>query len=268
MSDKYYLPAIGMLKDAFFYVTGERKNFIAMAALPIIGLSILGTVLTHLYPEPLLVIDPETQVPSVNMSFIPILIVNTLLYVMFAVAWHRKWLVGEADITIYSALKWDTRKTKFLVRLIQIAGISFGIMIGLNLLISLLPGTGGFMISPFGTILAFAVLTLTFARLSLLFPAAAVDDSLDLKDCWNLTNGNGWRLGILAILPPIPLAFIQIIIQMVLFTILVAINIPTESLVVQLFLHLIQHSFNYFGIAIGVSALSMAYQKFRIQSPE
>lgn len=259
---KYNLPAMGMIKDAFLYVANERSNFIAMAALPIVGLSLIGTVLAVLYPEPILTIDPETERPIFNMSFLPIFIVNTILYVMFAVAWHRKWLVGEADITIYSALKWDIRKTRFLGRLIQIAGISFGIMIGLNLLLAFLPGTGGFMISPFGTVLAFAVLTLTFARLSILLPATAVDDEMDLKGCWDMTNGNGWRLGVLAILPPIPLAFIQIIIQMALFSVFDAMNV-TESMVVQLILQLISHSFNYFGIAVGVSALSMAYQEFK-----
>ena len=271
MSDKYYLPALAMVKDAFFYVASERKNFIAMAALPIVGLSIIGTLLAFFYPDPFIIADPENQTASVNseilVAYLPAYLLNGILYVMFAVAWHRKWLVGETDITIYSALKWDGRKTKFLGRSIQIIGLSFGVLFILSQLMLLISGNGNFLLSPIGFMLALATLTLTFGRFSLLLPAAAVDDEMNFKSCWHITDGNSWRLGILAILPPIPLAFIQLIIQAILFSIFEAINV-TDSLAVNLILHLIQQAFNYFAIAVGVSALSMAYQDFKTHGPQ
>lgn len=260
-SAKLQLPAAEIIKQAFRYVFVERHNFISMAFLPVVALSLFGSILLNLNPEPIITLPKEGEMPTFNLAFIPLLLVNLVFYVMFAVAWHRKWILGESEITIYSALRWDFNKSKFLLRLIQIFLISFGILLGLGIFLTLLPGTSGFLVSSFGTILVLAISTLIFARLSLLLPASAVGDNLNIKDCVALTNGNGWRLGVLAIFPPIPLAFLQLILSIILIGALSKLQME-NGLFGGLLLHLIEQVLNYIGIAVGVSALSMAYVAF------
>ncbi len=265
--ENFLLPANRILKESFQYIWVERRNFFAMALLPVVALSIIGSVLALLFPDPILTVDKESGIPSINFMIIPLLLVNIVFYAMFAIAWHRKWLMGESDITIYSALKWDKRKTKFITRLIQVFLLSFATIFALRIFLSLLPGTTGFLTSSLGMMLVIACITLVFARLSLLLPAAAVDDEMSVKDCFIMTNGNSWRLGILVILPPIPLTILQLVSHMVLFNIFDTLGV-SSSLFAGLIFNLVEQALNYIGIAVGVSALSMAYIFFKEKKSE
>jgi hypothetical protein len=53
------------------------------------------------------------------------------------------------------------------------------------------------------------------ARLSFVFPAAAVDENFGLRDSWRTTAGNAWRLigaYLLAVLPMLAIAFVLMLV--------------------------------------------------------
>jgi hypothetical protein len=62
---------------------------------------------------------------------------------------------------------------------------------------------------------AVVAVLLLWARLGLVFPAAAVGDPVKLADSWQITQGNGWRIFWLMILVSLPFAAVMLALIMV-----------------------------------------------------
>lgn len=279
MSANNELIPFRIIGRSFGYVWAERSEFIKMASLPIIVLSILSAVLWLVYPpEPLPAPQGELSAEEATALILSQafgggrlweMLADALLYVMFAVAWHRFFLVEDEETTVARALSWDANKTYFLFSLIgvflaaAIAGVP--IVLGFQLVLGGMAAPGssgaGFL---FGTLMA--VMFYTMGRLSLVFPAAAVGLRIGLRGAWNLSKGSGWRMAMILMLPYIPTFVAILIMATVLHGVLDAVGMA-DAATGKLIMALGTQAVAYFGLAVGVSALSMAYRELTSGSP-
>ena len=263
------LPVLNTIASAYRFIWEDRAALVRIAALPVVALALAGTVLDALVPDQPL--PPPSEDGSIDPAEIPINVgglVHTALtlcfYVMFAVAWHRKWLLPSESVTVWSALRWDGRKTQFLFRLVGLSLLSMAGALPAAIVAVTLTYTGLLPIQV-GTLMIVAALLLTFARLSLVFPATAVDDPLTIKGCWQLTQKNGLRLLMIVVAPALPITILQVLVVSTLYSMSVATDL-LDTLTGSLALGLLQQAFSYAGIAVGVTALSISYDHFRQQA--
>ncbi len=110
--------------------------------------------------------------------------------------------------------------------------------------------------APVLLVAAFPILMYCLTRLSLLFPAAAVDERLSVKSCWQRTKGNGWRIFSIYLLASLPLFLLVTAVSAVMALMLPA---PDASMTVLFLSGLVQQMLVYFSLAVGISVLSHVY---------
>lgn len=115
---------------------------------------------------------------------------------VFAVRWHRYMLLGESMSAGLFPPGWGS----FLL-----AGIKIGLAIFLPTFVLTL------ILPPIGALAGIA-LGLASARVSLIFPAAAVEQPIGLREAWDLIAGNYWRLFACVLLCVIPFGIVHAII--------------------------------------------------------
>lgn len=128
-----------------------------------------------------------------------------VLFVWFAVTCHRLVLLDAASVASSFVPRWSWRETRFLFWLVGAWLIFMAVfLVAATVTMNLVPwgrrqpGIWTEWVEPLARVPAYYV----FARMSLVFPATALDRTVDLKWAWRLTKGHGWRLFIVvAILP-------------------------------------------------------------------
>lgn len=241
------------LRHAFAFAWTQRRDLAALATLPIIVLA-FGAAFTGLERP-----AGEGEVAVTYRALVLLqFVLGTVLYTMFAVAWHRKFLVPGEVSTVGATLKWGRRQTRFLGWM-----LAFGAVMSIPSLLAITsaaPGVNGQEVSAWSFFISLATVALlpAYGRVLPIFPALAIDHKLSLQDCWNLTVGNGWRLLWLSVLPFLPAVMLQVAIIGVLdaFARTTALD---GSLSLTFVGALLQQTISYSGIAIAVSALSKAY---------
>ena len=255
------IPMLATLLLAFRFVWGERQSFWYTAFLPVLVLSALDVAQIASLIE-----TPEGLRPQLLVQLLSML-ANLLLETMFAVAWHRRWLVPNENVTYATALKWDARKTRFIARLFGI----FGCVLLVALPLSMLMGASGIGVQPgaaprpvdlVAALVLMSVSIVIVARLYVLLPATAVDDPLSFVQAWRLTRGNTWRMMLVIVIPAALLMVCVLIVHLVLDGLFMAAGL-SQSLIGTFVLGLIVFTVGFFWIAVGVSALSIAYQHLR-----
>jgi hypothetical protein len=135
--------------------------------------------------------------------------VYALVCTIFAVTCHRLVLLNPEAMASRVVPQWSWRESRFFAWTIASWILIFSITHGLARFLASdsLPSEsfwfrflGGWLAVPC-MLLAFYV----FARLSVIFPATAVDASVDLKWAWRLTAENGWRLFVVVYAMPVVL---------------------------------------------------------------
>lgn len=255
------LPILSTVIDAYRFVWDGRRVFILTAALPVVVLSLAGIGLSLLPQQGLIQLDMPDRAEPVSALSVQDLagsLISLLAYTMFAVAWHRKWLVGPEGITIWTALRWDQRKSRFLLRLIGIGVICTLSVFPMTLVLGIL-GSGMQAILPFAALAISALAGLIFARLVPVLPAAAVDDPMTFRDAWGLVTGNNWRVLLICILPQLPISLLATMLVLLMAGLLGGLGLG-GTLTGTLALNLMTETVSYFGIAVGVTALSITYR--------
>ena len=107
---------------------------------------------------------------------------------VFAVRWHRFMLLGESMSAGLFPPGWGS----FLL-----AGIKIGLAVFLPTFVLIL------IVPPIGALAGIA-LALASTRVLLVFPAAAVEQPISLREAWDLIAGNYWRLFACMLLSVIP----------------------------------------------------------------
>jgi hypothetical protein len=181
--------------------------------------------------------------------------------VLYSVAWHRAFLVPGESVTIGSAYRWRKRQTQFLFAYLKLFGVIVGVVgvVGVVIGITTAAATSeaSILIIQLGYALAGGLI---FSRLSMLFPATAVDRHMTLKEGWRFTRGNTWRLFGIGLMVAVPIALISVPFNILIGLLAVSTGVG-GSLTGNLILTLMYHFLAFVGIAVGVTALSISYRR-------
>ncbi len=176
---------------------------------------------------------------------LPYMIVVT----MFCVNCHRFVLLGRDKVPTCGILAWTGREFRFLGWIIFIVIVYYA-FVPIYILVATNIDESSAGLSAFArNWLSLIAMTLPpvyiSARVSIMFPATAVDTRPSLHTIWNLTGGNGWRLAIIIVLFPIILSVFPI-----LFTLL------DDSLIAEISLSILTTAL----FVIEIVALSLSYR--------
>lgn len=270
-----------VLADSYKFLWQNRQDLFAYAFLPVVlvaGAKTLALWLTgqwqvvltpaELPAEPDVASEAGTaaamQMLEVSPADIIVLLVTLATYVMFAVAWHRKYLIGNEGNTVGAALRWGTRQWKYLASFILLLGIalvaSFLLSVPVRVMIANNPA-----VAPIAILVVLMLVLLIYGRLLLVFPAAATDQRFGLRDSIECTKGRTWLMAGIAVLPPLPMMFVLLIVSLLLASLFVPLFGASVSLL--LVLTLIQQGITFVGIAAGVTALSIAHKELTATRP-
>ena len=137
-------------------------------------------------------------------------LIQMLPYILFAITCHRLALIGDDSVPTYGLLTWTQRETRYLGWLIVITLICMLISYVINsFFVSQMVRELEAGASPESlqsswrfTYLAYIPILYVFSRLSVLYPAIALDQQVNAQWAWRATARNGWRLTlIVGVLP-------------------------------------------------------------------
>ncbi len=211
------LPVFEIIRNALQFAWDKRARMLRALSIPMAVMFILGAI--HYIAE--IVSEtpgyPQSEITRLDIS---LWLISIPFYVLFAITCHRLVLLRDSGIATYGNLTWSKRETRFFWWgvFIPLAYMLLIILfpIGFGLLIRVFPDFGkspsdladSFWFKMFGYLL-FLPSTYIIARLSLIFPATAVDRQVDIKWAWNLSRNNSWRLTVVVGILPWVFAFFQ-----------------------------------------------------------
>ena len=124
---------------------------------------------------------------------VAVLIAGLIVQTLFAVTTHRIMLLGPNQVPRWGILSWSRRETLFALNIIRL-----GLIVVPLILLAYIP--------TIGLALAIALMLWIFSRLSLIFPAIAIDHPLPLKTAWQLTARYQLLMSFVVIILPTILA--------------------------------------------------------------
>jgi hypothetical protein len=195
------LPVIRIICDAFLFVWDKRVRMLRALAIPVALLFVVGHTFTFADDDPW----KWAQ-----------MFVQTALYILFAITCHRLALIGDEGVPNYGLRTWTPREWRYLgwsVVIMMIWMLYFFVissMIASKLISEVEAGTRVESVESFGPLvwLAGVPILYIFTRLSVLYPAIALDQQPTAQWVWRLTADNGWRLTIVVGLLPWVLYFL------------------------------------------------------------
>ena len=255
------LPVYEIISQACHDTWNNRRELTSVAFVPVLAVAVAGTIITAFNGDPRILLDNSEKLQtSLAVKLILGGVLNWLIglvfYTLFAVAWCRRTLVSSETITVGAAMNWNRRHWSFFLKLILLIINLFGLFLLMSILLS--------TILPIAPILSalFIICGLIYARAALIFPAVATDALMTVGDSIKLTNGNSWRMCIaVAVIPFLIMLLGSVIVLMLATTFSAFIG---SSVTAQFLLSIAVQSINYFGFAIGITALSLAYRQLNI----
>lgn len=165
-------------------------------------------------------------------------ILSFIIQVPLLTSWHRFVLLPRNHALPTMGFNFTLREVRFFGYLVLMT-LSFGAAF-------LFLGAAGrnVGVAAFLVLILLVVLLLLWARLCLVFPAAAVGAPVRLADSWGITRGNGWRIFWLTILISLPFAGVTLVMGMI----LAAIIASTKD----------QTVFAYFAVPMTILSMTFA----------
>jgi hypothetical protein len=257
-----------VLAYAHRYLWINRQDLFAYAFLPVVLLALIETAALWVSgdwkamfePVALDPNDPEALATVIRISITHLLRVVALAfaYVMFAIPWYRKQLVGDAGQRIGTVLSWSPRHWRFIfwsfALILGLAGLLMVFSLPMNALGAVIPG-----FNIVGPALLLIFVGLTGSRALMTFPAMAVDDPLGFRQSILLTQGRSWTLLGIAVLPLAGTIVLALILSNLIAAVLVPVIGPSISL--MLVTVLLLDTLSFIGFAIQISALAFVYQQ-------
>jgi hypothetical protein len=230
------LPVTRIILSSMMLAWQDKAKFSKALALPTLTLVVVWAI-TSIYVR---------EIAEIS-AWLPVLFYG-IGFSVFAVACHRLVLVDQQTVTFGYELK--ARLLKFCLGLIMIYAILYLIMmVPLTVMLNISPSFRQNFESDnftFATILASIPAFYVVGRLSLIFPAIAIDHTLRLKESWALTRDNGWRMAIIV-------GFYPSVIK----TVITFIPRDTASAVEGVIIMLLY----YYASAMAIFALSLSYKE-------
>ncbi|MEQ9488770.1 MAG: hypothetical protein RIM72_07235 [Alphaproteobacteria bacterium] len=267
------LQAVTAVKNSFVNVVADARGFIELAGLPILATAILsvffGSIVTAVV-EPDASADGDPVAGMFQMLAVLGSVLALALSLMFMVAWYRRYLSTGPAESGWKALRWDRIRTRFLFRMLMIAGILLlTIVMGLTFLESILGAIG---LPPAAVLLVCLLLALAInGRLILILPATAVDNTLTLRESWNLTQGLTGRMMMVLLLPVAPVLIVilgvtSIIGQENVEGYLTGKETVSSTLTGSFLFALARETLAYAWYAIQVGAIADAYRQIKARA--
>ena len=185
-TNNFKLPVLHIIRDAVLTPLKAWRRL--SLALSVSGL----TMILLRIAEP-----ASTLEESVLLSLLYTAI-HGCVFILFAITCHRYILLGDNGIAKFGIIEWRWREWRYVGWAIVAYFYLFVVILLAGMLAvtlsEILPWSGGAYY--YGVISFISVLPgmYVFARLSLVFPATALDRNVTWDWVWDLTQGNGWRL--------------------------------------------------------------------------
>jgi hypothetical protein len=236
-SVNYKLPFLRVIVGAVFFAWSNRAEFLRATAIPTLVLVVLWAVGVS-YSD----VFPSYFVWLYSLGY-------GFGFAFLAVTCHRLILIDGADRFKPYQSRPGFRELKFLMWVIGIYVIKSLLEFVTRLPFTInggdvLVGNDGWVSTGIKHLLSIPALYV-FARLSLAFPAVAIDESTSLRWSWVRTRGNGWR--IFAVVGLFP---------WLLSVLIYAVWRENASILEQVVLSIL----GYIGLAIEIIALSFTYK--------
>ncbi len=246
---KTQIPVLATVVLAYRFIWAERRDFINLALVPIVFLAVVDTAAGIGLSR-----SGEADGGLEVLPFIFIILVNLVAGIMFAVAWHRKFLVPKESVTFYHAYRLRLRHAWFLFMSVAIA-----LIVVFAFVVTPLIGT---LLGPVGIVLfvpSLFVGGLVGSRLSLLLPATAVDDLMNFNQGWELAHGTSWRILGVFFLSAIPIGIGTLVLGFLLGELFGGVPGPLGLFVMAF----TSEFLGFASAALGVTVLSEAYRILR-----
>ncbi|MBT6404495.1 MAG: hypothetical protein HOK98_03635 [Rhodospirillaceae bacterium] len=270
------LTLFASLGTAYRFLWNERRDLFAYAFLPVLlvsfvqiaGLWATGDWQLHFEPPvppvpaepgaPPVTFDFDDVDPTHLMAFIANGVAAFVAYVMFAVAWFRRYLIGPEGMTVGAAMRWGPRQWRFIARFFMLVGLvlllGFLITGPINLLTSINPALG-----IFGRAAIVVGTLLITSRLLLVLPAAAVDQKFGFRDAGNVTRGKSWYMLGIYLFSLLPALFALVIVAQLMVGLSDSLSGPSLSFLFVVLL--VQQAIMFVAIASQVTALAEAFRQ-------
>lgn len=231
----YKLPSLNIIAASLYFAWTNKAEFLRAIALPTLVLVVFWAV--------------GTNYATVLQSYmwLPYLLGYGLSFSFLAVTCHRLILVGDADRHRSFKAKPGYRELRFLLWVVVIYAVE-SVLEGISWYLAKDIGSGdvGAWVKQIASIPALYVL----ARLSLAFPAVAIDRNAGLRWSWNRTRGNGWRIFVVVGLFPL-------LTDMTIWLVWREAATVLEETILSIF--------TFIGLAIEIIALSFVYKELAKQ---
>ena len=276
------LPVWRTAMESYRFVFGNLGRFLALgwlllviaAAAQIVGVLVLGEPAG--WGAETLRLSPPYILANVLIG-----VIYYAMYIVFAVRWHRFYLLDER-VSVFSEIL-AARNWRFLGYFLLLALAPFlpaliVVIIGWGASLSGagLPqeGTVAALSRTFFTVagLASFVLGFVFLRFWLVLPAAAVDRPIGLGESWRRLGGNTWRYIGAIFLVAIPAIVVGLILMALFVPFLIASmhgGGPGSSMTFLVVWNLVNTIFGFFITAVWITVLSTFYRHIvGIDAPE
>ncbi len=189
-----YLSIRKILSETFQFFSENQSSLFNCLKYPALGILLLSLI----------------SLEEFNIIDLPLIIIETYLYYVFVVRCHRLFLLNESPNSFKESLRWNKRNTIFMFTSFALA-IGLGVLFMPIIFFSTSVGDLSFLegkTSMLSVIITAIPIGYLFSRLSLVFPAIAIDNQNDFQHAWAISKGNGWKLFILISVIPLTTSFL------------------------------------------------------------
>lgn len=208
----------------------------------------------------------ETMSPFVRLLIL--YLPNLLIFLMFSASWHSRCLCLEERVTFWASLKWDIRKTKYLLcSLLFVLGafavvviptlIATFIIFAINLAVAIkiVPPMSFLATSWILSVPMVILFLLVFLRLSIYLVPTAIGFPMSILESWLLGRGNSWRIIYLFCFSEISLLILYTIME------LVVLNSNLEGIFIFLLFQIFRYIFALCFLTAGITSISICYEQ-------
>lgn len=268
------LPVVSTLRAALNFFWEKRRQFLILSFPIVLILSVLDLIagnsplseinifnrLAGDASNSVTLITSLDQITLNQISNILSGIVATLVIPLYAVAWHRLYLVPNEAFFVRTGFRWRLRHWNFSIAMLTPTIF----MIPAIIFLGFLAISFGAKSNKYG--LVFLPMSILFlyitARFSLWLPASAVDFKLSIRDAWKITRGNGFTIVSLFIVTGLVLAILQTIAAVSVEFVSVGLNVFGDY-ARGLIINIVSLFIFYAGTAVAITTLSISYQILR-----